>query len=292
MSFVHFTPGQLAALACAWEVAAPKPGNVHRAADFDDATLYDFLTAGIGLGHSLDRHLDRPVGQLILECTRDARGWSGTNLNLGMILLLAPLAKCCPGRLEGPLTRERVTQLLDTAGVDQCEQVFAAIRESQPGGLGETDRGDVHRPATHPLRETMCWAADRDLVARQLAHGYREVFECVVPDLEQGVKRFGQLDRAIVYAHVRSMAHFPDSLIARKCGPTVAREAATRAARVLDQLAETPSPAAEEIAFWREVGELDFWLRSDGHRRNPGTTADLIAAGLFIALATGKITFP
>jgi triphosphoribosyl-dephospho-CoA synthase len=32
------------------------------------------------------------------------------------------------------------------------------------------------------------------------------------------------------------------------------------------------------------LAELDFWLRTDGHRRNPGTTADLIAAGLFVGL--------
>jgi triphosphoribosyl-dephospho-CoA synthase len=32
------------------------------------------------------------------------------------------------------------------------------------------------------------------------------------------------------------------------------------------------------------VRELDQFLRADGHRRNPGTTADLIAATLAIAL--------
>ena len=28
---------------------------------------------------------------------------------------------------------------------------------------------------------------------------------------------------------------------------------------------------------------FDRWLRADGHRRNPGTTADLVAATLFAA---------
>jgi triphosphoribosyl-dephospho-CoA synthase len=30
--------------------------------------------------------------------------------------------------------------------------------------------------------------------------------------------------------------------------------------------------------------DFDRWLRADGHRRNPGTTADLIAAALMVAL--------
>ena len=38
------------------------------------------------------------------------------------------------------------------------------------------------------------------------------------------------------------------------------------------------------MRFWGAVGELDFWLRSDGHRRNPGTTADWMAASLFVAM--------
>ena len=32
------------------------------------------------------------------------------------------------------------------------------------------------------------------------------------------------------------------------------------------------------------IAELDAWLRADGHQRNPGTTADLVAATLFADL--------
>ena len=39
----------------------------------------------------------------------------------------------------------------------------------------------------------------------------------------------------------------------------------------------------------KAIGELDDWLRGDGNRRNPGTTADLIAAGLFVLLRTGQL---
>jgi triphosphoribosyl-dephospho-CoA synthase len=50
------------------------------------------------------------------------------------------------------------------------------------------------------------------------------------------------------------------------------------------------SPKSEE--YLRELAKLDFWLRSDGNRRNPGTTADLIAAGLFVALRDSWLTPP
>jgi len=82
------------------------------------------------------------------------------------------------------------------------------------------------------------------------------------------------------------MSRFPDSLIARKCGAQVAQQASDRAAAVL----EAGSPRDE--SFWDAAGELDFWLRSDGHRRNPGTTADLLAAGLFVLLREGIMQWP
>ena len=36
--------------------------------------------------------------------------------------------------------------------------------------------------------------------------------------------------------------------------------------------------------------ELDAHLRSDGNKLNPGTTADLVAACLFVALRENKVT--
>ena len=43
-----------------------------------------------------------------------------------------------------------------------------------------------------------------------------------------------------------------------------------------------------EFAAGRAAGrELDAYLRSDGHRLNPGTTADLVTACLFVALREG-----
>ena len=91
---------------------------------------------------------------------------------------------------------------------------------------------------------------------------------------------------AIIHTHVRLLAEIPDSLIARKCGPATAQEASVRAGHVLD------CGAPGDAAYHEALADLDFWMRSDGHRRNPGTTADLVGAGLFVALWQEKIAFP
>ena len=56
-------------------------------------------------------------------------------------------------------------------------------------------------------------------------------------------------------------------------------------------VADASGPPGSE-SYERAVGDLDFWLRSDYHRRNPGTTADIVAAGLFAALREGIIPVP
>jgi triphosphoribosyl-dephospho-CoA synthase len=129
-------------------------------------------------------------------------------------------------------------------------------------------------------------AADRDAVARQYANGFDDVIKVIAPAL---VKRYADgesLDHAIVWAHMDQMAREPDSLIRRKCGNDLAAESSRRARAVID--ADWPN-TLESVELYRE---LDEWLREDGHRRNPGTSADLVTAGLFVALRDGAIEWP
>jgi triphosphoribosyl-dephospho-CoA synthase len=42
-------------------------------------------------------------------------------------------------------------------------------------------------------------------------------------------------------------------------------------------------------AYQHALDDFDVWLRADGHRRNPGTTADFIAAGLFVIFREGRL---
>jgi triphosphoribosyl-dephospho-CoA synthase len=121
-------------------------------------------------------------------------------------------------------------------------------------------------------------AAGRDLVARQYAEGFRQVLRLAAPWLREGLAQGWTVAEAIVHAQMRLMAQFPDTLIARKCGPAIARESAARAASVL------AGGGPGEPAYAAALADFDFWLRGDGHRRNPGATADLLAAGLFAVL--------
>lgn len=268
-----------ATLACVYEATAAKPGNVHPHASFPDTTYTDFVKSAVVIGPILEQATSRGVGRTILDAVSATRQAVGTNTNLGTLLLMVPLA-AVPA--EHAL-RPGIAQLLRQFTVEDTRLVYEAIRQAGAGGLGRTDQADVHAepPPELTLLEAMRLAADRDLVARQYTNGFAEVFQ-TASWIKESCCRW-PFSVAIVHAHVRLLAAYPDSLILRKCGQAIAEQASLLAAEVL----RSGSPGESRYAL--ALDKLDGWLREDGNRRNPGTSADLVAAGLFVLLREGRL---
>ena len=121
--------------ACLAELAALKPGNVHKYAAGHDMTVTDFetsarVTAPVMAASGLT------IGRRIHEAIRRTRQAVANNTNLGIVLLCAPLAQAA---LEPPAAslRRRLEDVLKSLTIDDAEQAFAAIRLANPGGLGE-----------------------------------------------------------------------------------------------------------------------------------------------------------
>jgi triphosphoribosyl-dephospho-CoA synthase len=272
-----------ATLACLWEATAPKPGNVYRGADFEDLSYADFVTSAAIIGPVLEQVQTRGVGVTVRAGVAATRAAIATNSNLGMLLLMAPLA-AVPAEAS---LQTGVDAVLAALNVEDTRQVYAAIRLARPGGLGAVEHADVNA-ADAPsitLVEVMRLAAERDLVARQYVNSFDDVFWTA--ERIADVARYGMpLGEAIVRAYLQLLERHPDSLVARKCGHAAAKEVSTRASAVLAAQGEGPDAYEEALA------DFDFWLRSDGHRRNPGTSADLIAAALFVLLRERRVDWP
>src|SRR5579864_4212197 len=279
---MSLTSGQLAQIACLFEVTARKPGNVHRFCDFADTNYLDFVLSAAAIVGPLDRARQIGLGPCVLEAVEATRQVVATNTNLGMILLLAPLA-AVPDGIE---LERGVESVLAATTIDDAGFVYRAIRLARAGGLGQVADQDVASEPTVPLRDAMRLAADRDLVARQYANGYAEVFQLALPALRAALSAPQPLEMAIVTSFLTLLAQRPDTLIARKRGSFEASEASRGAAEVLAS-GWPEAPAAEPA-----LDAFDAWLRAEGHARNPGTTADLVTAALFAALRDGTIKLP
>jgi triphosphoribosyl-dephospho-CoA synthase len=268
--------GSLAQTACTWEVLARKAGNVCPGREFPDLRVADFLASADAIAPILEEALLQPLGITILRCIHETRKVVNTNTNLGIVLLLAPLASVPQDK---PL-RPGVADVLARTTVDDSRNAYAAIRLAQPGGLGQVPDQDVRDEPTLRLRDVMALAQDRDLIAAQFATDFALVLDLAEVALVQSVRKHGNIERSIIELQLYLLSRKGDDLIRRKLADQagVYRELADK---ILDGL-ETPMGR-------RAYLEFDAYLRADNHARNPGTTADLIAAVLFVALRENMI---
>lgn len=280
------TPGHERAehirLACLLEATARKPGNVHPQASFDDLCYRDFVISAETVAPLLAESGGRGVGRTVLDAVTATQRAVGRNTNLGTVLLLAPLAAVGP---ESSL-EDGIDGVLDNLTQEDARLVYRAIRTAGAGGLGQVAEQDVADEPTGTLRDVMRLAAERDRVAAQYADGFRDVLQVGVPFLAATDDFASRWEETVIGLQLELMARFPDSLIARKRGPAEAQASADCARDVLK--ADWPATPAGR----RRLQELDRWLREEGNRRNPGTTADLVAASLFAALRCGAVSRP
>lgn len=272
-----------AQLACLLETSAPKPGNVSPVADFRDATYEDFLASAVAIGPALAAAADRPLGATIREAIEATARWAATNTNLGLVLLLAPLARAelRPGR--DPLRRRLAATLAETTVADAAD-VYAAIRLAAPGGLGRAGDQDVANAPTASLRDVMRLAADRDAVAHEYATDFETTFERGAPALARARAEGLSWRDAVLEVYLTLLAAAPDTHIARKLGADAASSVQRRALAALD------AGGIRTAAGRDALTALDRSLRDEANTLNPGATADLTGAAIYVALLEGGWT--
>ena len=264
---------------------------MHPLAEFPDLSHAELVAAGAAIAPALEAAPHTRLGATILAAVSASRRVTRSNANLGIVLAVAPLAAVPAATEPSPAAVSAVLAALGPADARDCWDALALAR---PGGMGARSRFDVSGPPPADLLAAMHEAADHDQIARLWARGYAPLFTGLVADLECELAAGHTLGDAIVRGFLGQLAREPDSLIARKHGRAVAEVVSTRAARAL----------AERGGAWRDAAlrlERDLWSGSGlpgfvpppgGVRPgavNPGTTADLVAAALYVLLVTGRL---
>jgi triphosphoribosyl-dephospho-CoA synthase len=298
-------------LACHIEATARKPGNVHPTASFVDLSYSDFIQAGTRLGAFCGlRHVGHgekslALGEFIEQATRASQADAPSNVNLGIVLLMAPLVLTWREGINRAEWEAATANLVGRSTIEDAAATFRAIATSRPGGMGKVAEQDVAAPPTVTLLEAMELANERDQIAACYTTGFQPLFQALLPCLENwieivtaspphpgataGSPSNGLLtppnwenapwwELATIGLQLEMLAKNSDSLITRKNGLEVGRKVQEFAGQVL--LAKWPHTDAS----WTLLDEFDHWLRADGHKRNPGTTADFIAATWLVYL--------
>ncbi len=280
----HLKPdevAQAAQIACLLEVSADKPGNVSRHKDFWDLQHEDFLLSAVAIGPAIRKAREKTVGKTILKAIRDTQRFVAYNTNLGIVLLFAPLAKAYGlGEL-----RENLREVLASLTVDDARKAYQAIRLSKPGGMGRLENYDIREEEVDiTLREAMWLASkDRDSIAREYVTNFESTFELGYPCLMKYWVESHKLLDSIVQTYLTILTEVPDTLIKRTNGPAIAEDVSQRAKKALKL------GGAFSTQGRKAVREFDRFLREEEDGLNPGTTADLVTASLFVALLSGGL---
>ena len=302
--------GRCASLAALLEVSAyPKPGNVHRLRDFDGTRYEHFLAGSISLAPWMAALADHgarvkvqgggwegiQLGEHILGAVEDMIRWQkGGNTHLGIILLFAPMAAAAGASLEDGVVepmrlREHLLDAVTAATPSDAANIYRAINAAMTReNLGSAERLDVLDPSSidYILRrgvtplEIFQECSGRDAICREWATGFGVTFEENHPYLAERLLR-RSINDAVVDTFLHILSRHPDSLIRRKRGDDAARAVSGKALAVLDR------GGASSDAGKRLLAEMDDELQAEKGGMNPGTSADLTAASLFVHLLGG-----
>ncbi len=251
--------------ACLLDVTAVKPGNVGLHGDGHGMRVEDFVRSARAAAPEIARP-GLSVGERISRAISATHDAVGTNTNLGIVLLAAPMA-------QAALTAgASLATVLEALTIEDAELAFGAIRLANPGGLGHSPRHDVHAPAQVTLLDAMREAAPRDRIALQYRDRFVDVLGTGRVALTSARQRGFDWCRTATAVFLAFLARYTDSHVERKLGRSEA--GALQEAAALQGLWEQGAPGHDgELARW------DRALKSRGI--NPGTSADLTVATLF-----------
>ena len=298
-----------AQLASALEVSGyPKPGNVHRTSDLKESTFEHFIASSIAIGPVvLDvakkgfragkgevKTADIGVGGTIKSAIENTMKWQRDgNTNLGLVLLLTPLAAAAgitlakEGKIEMKKLRANLSSVLKSTTPEDALNVYDAILIANPGGLGGMDELDVKNKASKKkikeerisLYEIMNLSSEWDNISREWVTDMQITFEFGYPLVKKLYGRTKNMNTTTVQSFLELLSKYPDTFVQRIHGKKIAKRVSEKARAIIKEGGMLTSKGGALIT------KFDEELREKGI--NPGTTADLTASSLMLAILDG-----
>jgi triphosphoribosyl-dephospho-CoA synthase len=297
-------------LAILLEVSAyPKPGNVHRTADFPETRYEHCLASAVAIAPSFKKAAKKgikvsegkitpsevEVGYMIKDAVDRMRGsQSGGNTLLGAVILLMPIAAAAgiiTNQWSLPKLRENIKVIVESTTPEDAVDVYDAISVVNPGGLGKSPKLDVTDPDSKKrileeqvtLFETFKIASSYDSITSEWVNNYPITFDLGYPYFTRQLEETGDINTATVHTFLKILSEVPDTFISRKVGQAKAEGISAEALQVLKEGGLiTPSGR-------KRLQKLDIELRDPAHDLSPGTTADITEAVLALNNLNGYI---
>jgi triphosphoribosyl-dephospho-CoA synthase len=275
----------------------PKPGNVHRTRDFPDMVFEDFLISGVVIGDTMKKAAQRGfeygkksdnlekigIGKLIKEAVLETDKWIANNTNLGIVMLLTPLSAAAGMTNDIDELPEKVDDIMRATTPSDASNLYDAINIADAGGMGEQDDLDVGSEDAKKqlfdrninMFDVLDLSSQWDMLAYELTRTMPITFEIGYPTFK-GAKESHGINKATVQTFLSILSIYSDTLIARKYGVEVAQKVTEDANLLISEGGILSDGGMDRLKeFDNELVEKNL---------NPGTTADLTASSVMVAL--------
>ena len=268
--------------ACLLEAGAyPKPGNVGPRHDFSDLTYCDFKKAAEVIVPAVRGAAEgKQIGASILRAMEDMSEVCRSNANLGIVLLLVPLAKGAMVSENPEEVAENATEEVARSSIEGAVDFVRAVRVAKPFLLYNKLDARLEKTEEEVRKKKMSFAglmkvsAKKDMVAEELLNGFEKSLFAYRTLIREQKKV--NVNDAICQTYLELLAKNVDTLVARKFGKKKAEWVKRRAKKALSLGGMKTRVGREEIL------KFDSELRTE--RINPGSSADILCAGIFVSL--------
>ena len=259
--------------ACMLEIEALKPGNVHVFADGHGMTVHDFISSAEATALVIAEP-NLTVGERILVAVEATQKVVGTNTNLGIILLCAPLIHVA--LQQETITPQALQETLTRLTIHDAQLTAKAIMLAKPAGLGASKVHDINAPISVTLLALMQSAVEYDRIAWQYANNFADIFNFGVPHYQVAFAKYRNQAWATTALYLGFLAREPDTHLVRKYGNAVASIVMQEAQQLEANYWATNNPklVQQQLLNW------DTSLKQ--RQLNPGTSADLTVASVLL----------
>lgn len=302
-----------AQLAMCLEVSAsPKPGNIDRNDDYEDTRYEHFLASAISMYPVIAQAsmVSHGVGSSIRDAVVESTGWQkGGNTHFGAIILLVPLAMAA-GKLlteKGSFTIPELTRCAhgivqasnaqDAVDFYSCFSV-SGVRVNPVDEYDLQDEGSKthilgNNVSLYTLMEVAC---GYDMIANEWVNGFVKCTECaqlIQSGMEGALRPWPDADinDVIVFSFLKLLSLYSDTFIITKHDRETAEQVSGLALDIVHRI-EGLRDVHKVFNYDHMLPIISTMIQDMDNkllqgRINPGSIADIVIAGLFMALLSG-----
>lgn len=275
-----------AQLAMLLEVSAtPKPGNIDRDHNYTDTRFEHFLASAVGVYPVLEKaaRSKSGVGSLIREAVAESsKCQNGGNTHFGAFILLIPLVMAAGRCDDKKCLKARAIEVVKNTTTEDAVEFYRAFSEAKVkvkpvDNLDLSDEASIDRIREQRLTlyNLMEISGSYDMIAEEWVNGFQKTFEC--DELIKKKNNDDCINDAIVLTFMELLSRYKDTFIQTKFDSKKADEVSVRAKKIMQK--------GDIDKIRKDIHTFDEELLKEGV--NPGSTADIIISGLFVALFEG-----